>query len=159
VGDRFRGLALQVRSDLTSQINDTIQRLHIDLIWRRQRRMLIQQCPYLGRDLTVAGASAGPALSVCAVCGTSGKSARKDDDEGENAQWFTPTHLIRVRAHLRPDLQLFGHTSIPHGIDRTNGDQRGRMYCDAIMLRVQMIAGTYGEKRSGLRGGVVISGC
>jgi hypothetical protein len=66
--------------------------------------MLIQQCPYLDRDVTVAGASAGSALSVCAVCGTSGKSARKDDDEGQNAEWFTPSHLIRVRAHPKTRL-------------------------------------------------------
>jgi hypothetical protein len=104
VGGRFGGVALQVRSDLTSQVHDTIQSLHVELIWRPQCRMLVQQCPYLGRDPRVAGASAGSALSVCAVCGTSGKSARKDDDEGQNVEWFTPSHLIRVRAHLRTRL-------------------------------------------------------
>jgi hypothetical protein len=41
--------------------------------------------------------------------------------------------------------------SIPHGIDRTDADPRGRMYYDAI--RFQMTADTRGEKRSGLRGG------
>jgi hypothetical protein len=104
VGGRFGGVALQVRSDLTSQVHDTIQSLHVELIWRPQCRMLVQQCPYLGRDPRVAGASAGSAPSVCAVCGTSGNSARNDDDEGQNVEWFTPCHLIRVRAHLRTRL-------------------------------------------------------
>jgi len=91
VGERLGSVALQVGSHATSQIHDTIKSLHIDLIWRPQRRMLIQQCPYLGRERRVAGASAGSALPICAVCGTSGKSARKDDKEGQKVEGFMPS--------------------------------------------------------------------
>jgi len=42
MGDRFGGVALQVRSHLTRQIHDTVQSLYIDLVWRLQGRLLSQ---------------------------------------------------------------------------------------------------------------------
>src|SRR4029077_1603781 len=115
MGDRFGAVALQVGSHLTRQIHDTVQSLHIYLIWRPQRRMLIQQCPYFGRDLRVARTCAGAALSICAIYATSGKCGGQDDEAGDNVEWCVRSHLIRVPARLpRTDYSRWlGSRSVP----------------------------------------------
>lgn len=80
------------------QIHDAVESVHVDLIGRSQRRMLIEQRVHLRRDGRIPGATVKSALAICGVCGAPAKGTRQDDDERRHVKWPAATHSIGLGA-------------------------------------------------------------